>query len=159
MKKVIIAILFVLVYAIAIAQTPENRNPEYTATDTTDEGVIYTIVEQMPYFPGGEEALLKYLGKNIKYPEIARDANTQGTIFLTFVIDEDGEVTKVQVLRGLTGKGAKDCADEAVRVVSEMPTWAPGIQNKKAVKVQYNLPLKFTMRSGKKKKSKKRNEE
>jgi protein TonB len=107
---------------------------------------IFQVVEQMPEFGGGEDALLKYLAKNIKYPEIARDANTQGTIYITFVVDENGRITSPQVLRGLTGPGSKDCANEAIRVVSSMPAWKPGKQNGKAVRVQYNLPVKFTLR-------------
>jgi protein TonB len=107
---------------------------------------VFQVVEQMPEFPGGEDALLKYLGKNIKYPELARDANTQGTIYITFVVDENGKITTPSVLRGLTGPGAKDCANEAMRVVGGMPAWKAGKQNGKAVRVQYNLPVKFTLR-------------
>lgn len=107
---------------------------------------VFQVVEQMPEFPGGEDALLKYLGKNIKYPELARDANTQGTIYITFVVDENGKITQPSVLRGLTGPGAKDCANEALRVVGNMPAWKAGKQNGKAVRVQYNLPVKFTLR-------------
>lgn len=106
----------------------------------------FTIVEQMPQFPGGDDALLKYLGKNIKYPEIAKDASTQGTVYLSFVVDENGRITSPTVIRGLTGPGAKDCANEALRVVSSMPTWSAGKQNGKAVRVQYTLPVKFTLR-------------
>jgi periplasmic protein TonB len=107
---------------------------------------IFQVVEQMPQFPGGDDALLKYLSKNIKYPEIARDANTQGTIFVSFVVDENGRIGSAQVLRGLNGPGAKDCANEALRVVNSMPAWAAGKQNGKAVRVQFNLPVKFTLR-------------
>lgn len=125
-------------------EVPENNTQTQVVEEVKPE--IFTIVEQMPEFPGGEEALLKYLGKNIKYPEIARDANTQGTIFITFVVDENGKITSPQVLRGLTGPGAKECANEAIRVINSMPPWKAGKQNGKAVRVQYNLPVKFTMR-------------
>lgn len=123
---------------------PEDNSNNQVVEEEAPQ--IFQIVEQMPEFQGGEEALLKYLGKNIKYPEIARDANTQGTIFITFVVDENGRITSPQVLRGLNGPGAKECANEAMRVVSSMPAWKPGKQNGKSVKVQYNLPVKFTMR-------------
>lgn len=106
----------------------------------------FTVVEQMPQFPGGDDALIKYLAKNIKYPEIAKDAGTQGTVYLTFVVDSDGNISKEQVLRSLSGAGAKDCANEALRVVKSMPKWSPGKQNGKAVPVQYNLPVKFTLK-------------
>lgn len=139
--------------------------------DTTTD--IFTSVEQMPQFPGGEDALLKYLAKNIQYPEDARDCECQGTIFITFVIDEVGNVTQPSLLRGIKcdgtlyiypngkvkkdkpGKGATewDCNkgpkliyQEAVRVIKAMPKWKPGIQDGKPVKVQYNLPIKFTLR-------------
>lgn len=107
---------------------------------------VYQVVEQMPQFPGGDDAMLKFLNKNTKYPAIARNANTMGTIFLTFIISKNGKVENVQVLRGIKGTGAKECADEAVRVVKMMPKWKPGIQNGKKVAVQYNLPIKFTLR-------------
>jgi protein TonB len=144
--------------------TPENKNignenvegediielpPDNSGNQVVEEPAapqIFTVVEQMPLFPGGEDALLKYLGKNIKYPEMARDANTQGTIYITFVVDENGKIKEPKVLRGLTGPGAKDCANEAIRVVSGMPAWSAGRQNGKAVQVQYNLPVKFTLR-------------
>jgi len=125
-------------------EVPENNTNDQVVEEEAPQ--IFQIVEQMPDFPGGEDALLKYLGKNIKYPEIARDANTQGTIFITFVVDENGKITDPKVLRGLNGPGAKECANEAIRVVSSMPAWKPGKQNGKSVKVQYNLPIKYTMK-------------
>ncbi len=125
-------------------EVPEDNSNNQVVEEVAPQ--VFQIVEQMPEFQGGEEALLKYLSKNIKYPEIARDANTQGTIFITFVVDENGRITSPQVLRGLNGPGAKECANEAMRVVSSMPAWKAGKQNGKAVRVQYNLPVKFTMR-------------
>jgi len=106
------------------------------------EEQIFTIVEEMPSFPGGEAALMKYLGNNIKYPAIAKDAGIQGTVFVTFVIDENGNVKDVRVLRSIGG----GCDEEAIRVVQNMPKWSPGKQRGKAVKVQYNLPIRFTLK-------------
>lgn len=107
-----------------------------------EEEQIFTIVEEMPTFPGGEAELFKYLGKNIKYPQMATDAGISGVVYVTFVVDKDGKIRDVKVLRGIGG----GCDEEAVRVVKSMPTWKPGKQRGKAVTVQYNLPIRFTLR-------------
>jgi len=107
-----------------------------------EEPEIFTIVEDMPSFPGGEAALFKYLGENIKYPAMAKDAGITGTVFVTFVVKENGTVSAVRVLRGIGG----GCDEEAVRVVQAMPKWKPGKQRGKSVRVQYNLPLRFVLR-------------
>ncbi len=106
------------------------------------EEQIFTIVEEMPSFPGGDAALMKYLGNSIKYPAIAKDAGIQGTVYVTFVVDEKGNVKDVKVLRSIGG----GCDEEAIRVVENMPKWKPGKQRGKPVKVQYNLPIRFTLR-------------
>jgi len=107
-----------------------------------DEGKIFTVVEEMPSFPGGEEALMKYLGTSIKYPAIARENNIQGKVYLSFYVDKDGKVKEVKVLRGIGG----GCDEEAVRVVKAMPEWKPGRQNGRNVAVYYNVPVNFTLR-------------
>jgi protein TonB len=96
----------------------------------------------MPEFPGGEEKLFEYLGKNIKYPSMARENGITGTVYVTFVVEGNGEISDVKKLRGIGG----GCDEEAVRVVRSMPAWKPGKQNSKPVRVQYNLPIKFTLR-------------
>lgn len=103
---------------------------------------IFTIVEQMPEFPGGEEKLFEYLGKNIKYPSMARENGITGTVYVTFVVEGSGEISDVKKLRGIGG----GCDEEAMRVVKAMPSWKAGKQNGKSVRVQYNLPIKFTLR-------------
>lgn len=114
---------------------------EEVAEEVTEEQ-IFTIVEQMPQFPGGESELMKYLGKNTKYPPIAKDAGIQGTVYVTFVVGKDGKVGDARVLRSIGG----GCDEEAIRVVENMPDWAPGKQRGKSVPVQYNLPIRFTLR-------------
>jgi len=106
------------------------------------EEEIFTIVEQMPSFPGGETALFKYLSNSINYPQMAADAGITGVVFVTFVVEKDGSVSGVKVLRGIGG----GCDEEAVRVVKKMPRWTPGKQRGKSVKVQYNLPIRFVLR-------------
>lgn len=106
------------------------------------EEQIFTIVEEMPEYPGGEIEMRKYLGKAIKYPQMAQDAGISGTVFLTFEVDKDGNIKDVKVLRGIGG----GCDEEAVRVVKAMPKWKPGKQRGKPVRVQFTLPVKFTLR-------------
>ena len=110
--------------------------------EVIDEPEIFLIVEEMPSFPGGEEKLVKYLGDNIKYPSIARENGITGTVFVTFVIGNDGQVKDVKVLRGIGG----GCDEEAKRVVMAMPKWKAGKQRGKPVSVQYNLPIRFTLK-------------
>jgi len=111
--------------------------------EVVDEPEIFTIVEEMPEFPGGgEAALLKYLSQNIKYPPLARENNVQGTVYVTFEIDQSGKVKDAKILRGIGG----GCDEEALRVVMNMPQWKPGKQRGKTVRVQYNLPVRFTLR-------------
>ena len=118
---------------VDVIEQPEER---------VEEEQIFTIVEEMPSFPGGEEELFKYLGKSIKYPQMAADAGISGVVYVTFVVDKDGKVKDAKVLRGIGG----GCDEEAIRVVKAMPPWKPGKQRGKAVKVQYNLPIRFTLK-------------
>ena len=112
------------------------------APEEVVEEEIFTIVEKMPEFPGGIEALFEYLGQNIKYPDMAKDSRIEGKVYITFVVDSKGEIDKVSILRGIGG----GCDEEAIRVVKGMPTWIPGKQRGKAVKVQYNLPINFILK-------------
>lgn len=111
-----------------------------------EEEVIFTVVEDMPEFPGGKDAFYAYIGNNIKYPVKAKENGTSGTVFITYVVEKDGSISNVSVLRGI-GDG---CDEEGVRVVKGMPNWKPGKQRGKAVRVQYNLPIKFNLDSDKK---------
>lgn len=103
---------------------------------------VFTVVEEMPVYQGGINELYKFLGNNIKYPEQAKTDNIQGKVYVNFVIEEDGKVTNVKVLRGIGG----GCDKEAIRVVSIMPNWTPGKQRGKNVRVSYNLPIKFALK-------------
>lgn len=109
---------------------------------TVPEAEIFTVVEEMPGFKGGIEGLYKYLGNNINYPEQAKAKNIQGRVFVNFVVEKDGEVTNVNILRGIGG----GCDEEAIRVVSSMPNWTPGKQRGENVRVAYNLPIKFALK-------------
>lgn len=105
------------------------------------EKEIFTVVEQMPEFPGGQAKMMKYLAENIDYPQMAREVGVQGTVFVTFVVEPNGSITNVKVLRGI-GSG---CDEEAIRVVKSMPKWNPGKQRNKPVRVQFNLPVRFIL--------------
>lgn len=109
--------------------------------EEVEEMEIFTVVESMPSFPGGESARIEFLRENIKYPQMARESGIQGTVYVTFVVEPDGSVTDVRVLRGIGG----GCDEEAVRVIKEMPKWNPGMQRGKPVRVQFNMPIKFTL--------------
>ncbi len=102
----------------------------------------FLIVEQMPDFPGGTEELMKYLRNKINYPQMARETGIQGTVIVQFVVNKDGKISGVKVLRGIGG----NCDEEAVRVVKGMPAWKPGKQNGVAVPVYFQLPIKFTLK-------------
>ncbi|MBD0259502.1 MAG: energy transducer TonB [Cytophagales bacterium] len=106
---------------------------------------VFVVVEEMPEFPGGMEGLTNYLSENLKYPATAREKNVQGTVFMSFVVQPDGTVANVQVLKGIQ----MDCDKEARRVVARMPPWQPGRQGGKAVAVRYSLPIRFAQDGGK----------
>ncbi len=102
---------------------------------------VYQVVEEQPEFPGGMSKLYVYLQKNVKYPPAARESGIQGRVYVNFVIEKDGAVSRVRVIRGIGG----GCDEEAVRVVKNMPRWKPGVQRGKPVRVSFNLPIKFTL--------------
>ncbi|NSL90060.1 energy transducer TonB [Chitinophaga solisilvae] len=103
---------------------------------------IFTFVEQPPTFPGGEEALAKYLSKNIRYPRVAQENGISGTVFVQFVVDSEGNIKDVKTVGAAKGGGLEE---EAVRVVRTMPKWKAGKQNGRQVSVQFNLPIRFTL--------------
>ncbi len=106
-----------------------------------EEKVVYTFVQKQPEFPGGEEALFKYLRDNIQYPEIAMENGVQGKVILQFTVNENGELTDLVVARSLD----KSCDKEALRVIKKMPKWIAGEQNGKKVSVRFTVPIMFIM--------------
>ena len=119
----------------------EEYIPIEVEEEVVEEAPIFTVVESMPEFPGGMAELYTYLGNNIKYPVMAKESGIQGKVYVTFVVERDGSITDVRVLRGIGG----GCDEEAIRVVQSMPKWNPGKQRGKPVRVQYNLPVRFTL--------------
>lgn len=102
---------------------------------------IFTIVEDKPTFPGGDGAMYKYLGKSIDYPSQARRMGIEGRVFVQFIVDKDGSIKEVQAIKGI-GAG---CDEEAVRVIKAMPSWKPGKQRGRPVKVRMVLPVFFKL--------------
>lgn len=110
--------------------------------DVPDDNKVFTVVEQQPEFPGGQGAMYKWIGENLKYPSEARNNGLQGKVILQFTVEKDGSISSVKIVRDGVGGGA---GDEAVRVVKKMPNWKPGRQNGKSVRVQYTLPVTFKL--------------
>ena len=106
-----------------------------------EETKVFDVVEQMPSFPGGPSALMQYLSSNIKYPVVAEENGVQGRVVCTFVVERDGSITDVRVIRSVDPSLDK----EAVRVVKSMPKWIPGKQNGSAVRVKYTVPVTFRL--------------
>jgi protein TonB len=109
--------------------------------ETRDAGEIFMIVEEMPEFPGGQEALQKYLSTAVRYPVIAQENGIQGRVYVQFVIDQTGQVTNATVLRGVDPSLDR----EALRVVQAMPKWKPGKQRNRAVRVSYTVPINYVL--------------
>ena len=105
------------------------------------DGKAFTVVEQQPEYVGGNRELMRFIGRNIKYPAAAVRANVQGMVFVQFVVGKDGQTSDIKVLKGI-GFG---CDEEAVRVASILPAWRPGQQNGQPVAVQCNLPIQFIL--------------
>jgi protein TonB len=96
----------------------------------------------MPQFPGGDEARVKYMVENVKYPETSKDKGVQGSVYVSFVVEKDGRITNTKVIRGVE----KSLDAEAFRVVSAMPKWIPGSEKGKPVRVQFNMPIQFKLK-------------
>ena len=105
------------------------------------EEEIFTAVEQQAEFPGGMAALGKYLSKNLKYPAAAQRANVSGKVYVQFVVNTDGSIQSVEVLKSV-GFG---CDEEAVRVIKSVPKWIPGKQSGRAVRSRFTIPINFTL--------------
>lgn len=125
---------------VAPVSGPVAPGPVVTA-EASDEGEVLQVVEQMPEFPGGMKALMKFLSENIRYPSVAQDNGIQGRVMLDFVVNKDGSIVDVHVLKGVDAS----LDNEAVRVVKSMPKWSPGRQRGKAVRVKYVLPVVFRL--------------
>lgn len=119
----------------------EATNVDESAPLDANTDEVFKVVEVDPEFPGGEEALYKYLAENIKYPEKAKNDKVEGRVYITFVIEKDGTVSDAKVLRSVN----EELDAEALRVINAMPKWKPGTQRGVPVRVQYNIPISFKL--------------
>lgn len=153
MKKCILLFAFMVPLMALAQQSPSGATKQSSMSDqslpaapadapvSVDEERIYTMPEALAEFPGGQDALMMYLSKNIQYPEDAKTAKKEGVVYISFVVNQDGRINEVKVLRGLYPSLDK----EAIRVISKMPNWKPGTQNGRAVRTQFNLPIRFLL--------------
>lgn len=143
--KTLFLSLLLLFTGVANAQTesvhvvPPTPSPVEPVQEKND--VVYTYVEQMPEFPGGNEAMMEFIRKNLRYPETAKETGVEGRVIVRFVVNEDGTVSDITILRDI-GAG---CGAEAVHVVKMMPKWKSGKQNGRAVRTYMTLPVMFRL--------------
>lgn len=135
--------LFILLFSVITSNVLNCQVITYI--DSNDvilmDTLVFTIVEKMPQFIGGEKARIDYLNKNINYPYVARTSGIEGRVDVSFIVDTDGSISDVKILRGIGG----GCDEEAIRLVTGMPLWEPGKQRGKPVKVRFNMPLIFIL--------------
>lgn len=125
----------------AQAETFVAAAPVVEEEEEEEAQQIFTVVEKQPEFPGGTAELMKFLSKNIKYPVIAQENGIQGRVVCSFVVNRDGSIVDIQVMRGVDPALDK----EAVRVIGTMPKWKPGEQRGKPVRVRFILPVQFRL--------------
>ena len=124
-----------------VISAPVGEGPKQAAVVEDTKVYDFVSIETPPSFPGGIEKFYAYVGKSIKYPPMAAENNIQGKVFLSFVVEKNGQLTDIHVDRKLGG----GTDEEAVRVLKASPRWTPGIQNGKPVRVKYNIPISFTL--------------
>ena len=113
----------------------------FEPVEDEDRPGVYIVVDQMPEFPGGDKGLYEFIADNIKYPAEAKEEGIKGRVFVNFIVEPDGSVSDIRVLRGIGG----GCDEEAVRVVESMPRFKPGMQDGEAVRVSYTVPVFFRL--------------
>lgn len=143
----VLPVSLIAVAALATPGSPEKELREYRKSyeqQLPDSVVneVFEVVEQLPEFPGGMVGLMEYLRRNIKYPASAKENNIQGRTLIQFIVSEDGSITDPEVIKSLE----PECDKEALRVISDMPRWTPGMQRGEAVSVRYTVPVMFRLR-------------
>ena len=135
MKKLFALMLFTTAVSLACAQQPVSSN-------NADNDIIFSVVENEPEYPGGEDAMYKFLTKNLQYPKTAIEKNIEGIVIVEFVVEKDGKLSNIKVIRSVS----PELDSEAVRVISKMPKWKPGTQRGKKVRSTFRLPINFQMK-------------
>ncbi len=121
--------------------TKTEKEETKATVSPQQEEKIFDVVEEMPHFQGGHDELMKWLGENTKYPQEAKQAQIQGRVLVSFVVEPDGSLSNAKIIRGVH----ESLDQETVRLVNVMPKWVPGKQNGKLVRVKYNLPIQFKL--------------
>ncbi len=135
MKSIFFLCTFITAFQIASAQTTASEKPSALA----DTSKIFEIVENQPEFPGGVNAMIKFISSNVKYPKKALDKKIEGTVVIQFIVEKDGTLTNLDIIRDPGGGLGK----EGLRVVKLMPNWKPGSQKGKNVRVKMSAPIRF----------------
>ena len=125
-----------------LSRQGDPRDSAFVATAPPVENKIREVAEEMPEFPGGIKAWQKYLSDHLRYPQLARSEEIQGTVYVNFVVSKDGSISNITVVKGLGG----GCSEEAARVLAAAPRWKAGKQNGHAVNVKMTLPIRFALR-------------
>ena len=149
MKKIFSIAIFLFMGIIVSAQTTDPDAPPPpiptaqldSAAKNTDP--VYSYAEVMPMFPGSDGAFIEYLQKNIQYPEPERKARKQGTVYVSFIVEKDGSITNVEIVKAVAD--APEFSTEAIRVFSSMPKWSPGQMNGHPVRVKMVQPVAFRL--------------
>jgi protein TonB len=140
-------LLLLLISIQLLGQTAKNGTIKIKKVDTIEtifDSVNYADLDELPEFPGGNQALLTFLNSNIIYPDNAKNNGVSGTVYISFVINPDGKLTDAKIVR--RSRDCSECDLEALRVILLMPDWIPGKQKGKPVKVKYMFPIKFNLR-------------
>ncbi len=134
MKKLFTLLLFTAAVSMAYAQQPASNN-------NTDDDVIFSVVENEPEYPGGEKALYNYIIKNVKYPKSTLDKGIEGTVIVEFVVEKNGKISNVKAVKSVS----PELDAEAIRVISKMPKWKPGVLRGEKVSTRWRLPINFQL--------------
>jgi TonB family protein len=151
-KYIAVLPLFVLLVTANSAYAQKNEpaktttSPQDTTKNIRQNDETFVVVEKQPEFPGGTEAMMKFLSDNIQYPEEAKKKGVQGRVICNFIVRKDGSITDADIVRGVDPL----LDEEAIRVINSMPKWQPGMQRGKVVDVRYTLPIVFRLQNEKK---------
>ena len=153
MNKLFNSTILTIVFAlISVSMLAQDSVSTADAADASDYGdVIYVVTETMPEFPGGMQEMMRFINENIVYPVEAAQKGIQGRAICQFVVEKDGSISNVVVIRS---SGDRDLDNEAIRVVQSMPQWKPGKQRGVPVRVKYTIPINFRLTDDKKQKPK-----
>lgn len=143
MKKITFVLLSFLLPLLALAQNQKDTIDVYLIdTAKVVEGEVFIVPEEDAFFPGGDSARIMFLSKNIVYPEAMLKADIEGTVYVKFVVEKDGSLSNIKVMREIGGGSG----EEVVRVIKLMPNWIPGKQSGKVVRTQFILPVTFSIK-------------